>query len=190
MGFFSLLALAAGLSMDAFAAAVCKGLSIRRPRRWDAVAVGLYFGLFQALMPLLGCVLGSAFSGLAVRFDHWVAFLLLGLIGGSMVAESFSPPPSSPDEICGPSLAWRQMVPLALATSVDALAVGVTFAFLQTPILPAACLIGAVAFLLSVLGVKLGSLFGARHRAWAERLGGAVLMLIGLKILLEHLAAA
>lgn len=183
MGVFELLFLAVGLAMDAFAVSVCKGLAMPRLRRRDAAAVGTWFGVFQALMPLLGYLLGSAFAPLIVRFDHWVAFVLLAFLGGNMLWDSFL----SGGEDCGPSLRAWDMFLLAVATSVDALAVGVTFAFLGVEILPAVCLIGGVTFALSAAGVFLGHAFGARYKAGAERFGGAVLILMGLKILLEHL---
>ncbi len=178
-----LLFLAAGLSMDAFAVSVCKGLSAPRWEARHALLVGAWFGGFQALMPLIGYLLGSSFAARIIRVDHWVAFALLSIIGGNMVREGLHP--SAED--CDPSLRVRDMLPLALATSVDALAVGVTFAFLQTDILPAVGLIGAVTFLLSALGTVLGRAFGARCRARAELLGGLALILMGVKILLEHL---
>lgn len=183
MGLAELFILAVGLSMDAFAVAICKGLSLRTLRKRDMVMVGAYFGAFQALMPLLGYVLGSVFSDLIVSVDHWIAFILLGIIGGNMIREGLS----REEENCDPSLRVQDMLLLALATSIDALAVGVTFAFLQVSIVPAVLLIGTVTFMLSAVGVKIGSVFGARYKAWAELFGGAVLILMGLKILLEHL---
>lgn len=184
MGMFELFFLAVGLAMDAFAASVCKGLAMPRLRRRDAVAVGTWFGSFQALMPLLGYLLGSAFAPLIVRVDHWAAFALLAFLGGNMFWESFRPD----GEDCGPSLRVRDMFLLSVATSVDALAVGITFAFLQVEILSAVCLIGGVTFFLSAAGAALGHAFGARYKAGAERFGGAVLILMGLRILLAHLA--
>ena len=144
--------------------------------------MGLYFGGFQALMPLLGWLLGYRFEALIQRWDHWIAFVLLALIGGNMIRESFSD-----DEELNDDFGFRTMLLLAVATSIDALAVGVTFAFLQVKILPAAGTIGLTTFLLSVAGVWIGRFFGARYKAGAERLGGCILILIGLKILLEHL---
>ena len=183
MGLGELFFIAVGLSMDAFAVAVCKGLSIRRLRPRHAVIVGLYFGVFQALMPALGYFLGSAFAEAVTQIDHWIAFLLLAAIGGNMIRESLR----EDDEPCDPSLGPREMLGLALATSIDALAVGVSFAFLRVDIAPAVTLIGCVTFLLSLGGVWLGHLFGARFKSKAEFLGGLVLILLGLKILLEHL---
>lgn len=183
MGFAELFILAVGLSMDAFAVAVCKGLSIRTLLPRHAVIVGLWFGGFQALMPLIGWLLGSAFAGMIAAVDHWIAFVLLAVIGGNMIKEALS----KEEEDCDPSLAPMTMLVLALATSIDALAVGVTFAFLRVDILPAITLIGVCTFVLSTAGVKVGNLFGTRYKSKAELSGGVVLILIGLKILLEHL---
>lgn len=182
MGLTELFILAVGLSMDAFAVAICKGLSIRRLRWRDALIVGAYFGLFQAGMPVLGYLLGSTFSSLITSVDHWIAFVLLSLIGGNMIRES-----RGDEESCDPSLRFRDMVVLAVATSIDALAVGVTFAFLRVDIVPAVSFIGLVTFVLSMVGVKVGNVFGAKYKSRAELFGGIVLILMGLKILLEHL---
>ncbi len=178
-----LLVLAVGLSMDAFAVAVCKGLSIRELRPRHAVIVGVWFGAFQALMPAIGWLLGSAFADMITKIDHWIAFGLLAFIGGNMVREALG----GDDEECDPSLAPMTMLLLAVATSIDALAVGVTFAFLRVDIVPAVSLIGVCTFVLSAAGVKIGHVFGTRYKSKAELLGGVVLILIGLKILLEHL---
>lgn len=183
MSFPELLILAVGLAMDAFAVAVCKGLSLRTLKLQQALLVGVWFGLFQALMPALGWLLGSAFSGLVQSVDHWVAFVLLSIIGGNMIREGLQ----GDDENCDPSLSFGLMLLLAVATSIDALAVGITFAFLNVSILLAVALIGVVTFTISAVGVKMGNLFGARYKSKAEFFGGAVLILIGLKILLEHL---
>ena len=182
MSLSELLLIAVGLSMDAFAVSVCKGLSVRRLRLKHALLAGLYFGGFQFLMPVLGWLLGYRFEALITSVDHWIAFVLLGLIGANMVRESFSDAEKMDDDF-----SFRAMLPLAIATSIDALAVGVTFAFLEVRILPAAALIGVTTFLLSALGIRIGHVFGARWKARAERLGGIILILIGLKILLEHL---
>ena len=183
MGFAELFILAVGLSMDAFAVAVCKGLSIRTLLPRHAILVGLWFGAFQALMPLIGWALGAAFTDMIAAVDHWIAFVLLSIIGGNMIREAFG----QEEENCNPSLAPMTMLPLAVATSIDALAVGVTFAFLRVDILPAVTLIGVCTFIISAAGVKIGNVFGARYESRAELFGGAVLVLIGLKILLEHL---
>ena len=183
MGFWELLVLAVGLSMDAFAVAVCKGLSLRSLRPRHMAVVGAWFGAFQALMPAAGWLLGAAFAHRIAAIDHWIAFVLLSLIGGNMIREALS----KEEEDCDPSLAPAAMLLLAVATSIDALAVGITFAFLRVDILPAVALIGACTFAISAAGVKVGNLFGARYKSKAELFGGAVLVLIGAKILLEHL---
>lgn len=182
MGLLELFILAVGLSMDAFAVSICKGLSVGRVRPVHMFAAGLWFGGFQALMPFLGWLLGSQFEALITSIDHWIAFVLLAFIGGNMVKES-----RSEEEHQDGSFSPAAMLPLALATSIDALAVGVTFAFLQVDIAPAVSFIGVITFLFSAAGVKIGSVFGAKYRSGAELFGGCVLMLIGLKILLEHL---
>ena len=168
--------------MDAFAVSVCKGLSVGRPQLRHCLSCGIWFGLFQALMPLLGWLLGVRFQGLIVSVDHWVAFVLLGLIGFNMVRESRGGEAEELD--C--SFSPRAMLPLAVATSIDALAVGITFAFLQADILPAVLFIGVTTFALSFAGVRMGSVFGSRYRSRAELAGGLVLIGMGLKILLEH----
>ena len=182
MGLGELFFIAVGLSMDAFAVSVCKGLSAARLRPVHALTAGLYFGGFQALMPLLGYLLGSRFQAFITSVDHWIAFALLCVIGINMLRESFGE-----EECVDGSFAVSAMLPLAVATSIDALAVGITFAFLQVDILPAVCFIGATTFVLSGVGIHIGHVFGAKYQAGAERLGGIVLIAIGLKILLEHL---
>ncbi len=175
--------LALGLSMDAFAVAVCKGLAMEKLTFGKAGIVGAWFGGFQALMPLLGWLLGSAFSRYITAFDHWIAFGLLALIGAGMIREAAKGEKSEADG----SLGVKTMFLLAVATSIDALAVGVTFAFLNVAILPAIGFIGVVTFIISALGVKIGNVFGAKYKAKAEIAGGIILILLGLKILLEHL---
>ena len=183
MQFWELIAIAVALSMDVFAVSVCKGLSVKKVRLSHALIAGLYFGGFQAMMPLIGYLLGSQFEELITSIDHWIAFALLAFIGANMIREALG---KKEDEL-NDSFAFKVMLPLAVATSIDALAVGVTFAFLKVDIIPAVLLIGATTFLLSALGVKIGSLFGLRFKKKAELFGGIVLILIGLKILLEHL---
>ena len=183
MGFLELFLIGVGLSMDAFAVAICQGLSMTRIKWGHALTVGLYFGGFQALMPLLGWVLGSQFSGYIQQYDHWVAFILLLLIGGNMIREALS----GEEECADASLSIKAMFPMAVATSIDALAVGVSFAFLSVNIWAAVSFIGAITFVLSMIGVKVGSLFGSKYKSKAELVGGAILILMGLKILLEHL---
>ena len=182
MGFVELFLIAVGLSMDAFAVSVCKGLSVRKVRLHHLLLAGLYFGGFQFLMPVIGWLLGVRFEHLIQSVDHWIAFGLLSIIGLSMIRESRSGAEELNDDF-----GFRTMLLLAVATSIDALAVGVTFAFLQVRILPAAGLIGVTTFLLSALGIRIGSVFGARFKSGAELAGGVILILIGLKILLEHL---
>ncbi|MBR4157321.1 MAG: manganese efflux pump [Oscillospiraceae bacterium] len=183
MSLLELILLSIGLAMDAFAVSICKGLALRNGRWKHAAVVGLWFGGFQALMPLIGYLLGSRFAEAITAFDHWIAFGLLLLIGAGMIRESFS----KEEEKTGDSLAFRTMLLLAVATSIDALAVGVTFAFLSVRIIPAICMIGCITFVLSALGVRLGAVFGMKYKSRAEIAGGIILILIGIKILLEHL---
>lgn len=175
-----------GLSMDAFAVAICKGLAM--PNKVDkkgALLIALYFGVFQAVMPALGWLLGSQFARYVTQMAPWIAFVLLAWIGGSMIRESLSKEEREEEETG--SVSHKELLVLAVATSIDALAVGVTFAFLQVRILPSVTLIGLVTFVLSFAGVAVGNRFGARFEKKAELAGGVVLLLIGLKILLEHL---
>ncbi|MDD6033450.1 MAG: manganese efflux pump MntP family protein [Oscillospiraceae bacterium] len=183
MTLFELFVIAVGLSMDAFAVSICKGLSMQKMSWKKALIVGLYFGGFQAGMPLLGYFLGSRFQEKIMAFDHWIAFILLCLIGVNMIRESFS----KEEEQADASVSVRSMVPLAVATSIDALAVGVTFAFLRVDIVPAVSFIGIVTLLLSMVGVKVGNVFGSRYKSRAELAGGIILVLMGVKILIEHL---
>ena len=183
MGFWELAVLAIGLSMDAFAVSVCKGLALQRVSWKECCIAGAWFGGFQALMPLLGYLLGTQFEQFVTSVDHWIAFVLLGIIGGNMIREALSKDEDQLDA----SLACKTMLLLAVATSIDALAVGVTFAFLQVSILPAVCFIGATTFILSCIGIRIGHVFGLKYKSRAELFGGAVLILMGTKILLEHL---
>ena len=188
MGFLELFLIGVGLSMDAFAVAICQGLSMTKIKWGHALTVGLYFGGFQALMPLLGWVLGSQLSGYIQQYDHWVAFILLLLIGGNMIREALSgEEDEAEDAAAGGGPDHKKLFLMAIATSIDALAVGVTFAFLETPILPAVSLIGVTTFCISVAGVAVGCWFGARYKQRAEITGGVILVLLGTKILLEHL---
>lgn len=183
MGFAELFVLAVGLSMDAFAVSICKGLSIQKLRPRHAVIVGAWFGAFQALMPAIGYLLGAAFADMIVAVDHWIAFFLLAVIGLNMVREARSGGAEALD--C--SFSCRAMLPLAVATSIDALAVGVTFAFLQVDnIFLAVAFIGATTFALSAAGVKVGAAFGVRFKSRAELAGGLILIGMGVKILIEH----
>lgn len=183
MSIWELFVIAVGLSMDAFAVSVCKGLSAGRVRLGHALTAGIWFGGFQALMPFLGWLLGSRFQSFISSVDHWIAFLLLGLIGLNMVRESRS----QEEEEVGASFAPKAMLPLAVATSIDALTVGIAFAFLRVEIYWAITLIGVTTFVLSAIGVKAGGIVGERGKSRAELAGGLVLILMGCKILVEHL---
>ena len=183
MSTYELFIIAVGLSMDALAVAICKGLSMAKMSWKKGIIVGLWFGGFQALMPLIGYLLGAQFESKITAFDHWIAFILLGLIGGNMIREGVSGDEEKTDD----SVSIKSMLPLAIATSIDALAVGVTFAFLRVTIVYAVSFIGVITFLLSTVGVKVGNVFGARYKSKAEIAGGVILILMGLKILIEHL---
>lgn len=181
----TLLILAVGLSMDAFAVAVCKGLAMKKAGLSQMVAVGLWFGGFQALMPAAGCLLGNLFAGLIRRVDHWVAFALLALIGGNMIREALGKPEENSDG----SLSFRSMLVLSVATSIDALAVGITLpTVVDTGLLLSVSVIGVTTFLLSALGVRIGAIFGDRLKSKAEIAGGIILIALGIKILIEHLS--
>jgi len=183
MGIVELFIIALGLSMDAFAVAVCKGLSNRTVSKKQMAVTGLWFGGFQALMPAIGYLLGKQFEQYIVAVDHWIAFFLLSIIGINMIREALS----KEEECVNCSFCPKAMFPLAVATSIDALAVGVTFAFLRVSILLAVLFIGSITFLCSAAGVKIGNIFGAKYKSRAELAGGIVLILMGLKILIEHL---
>ena len=184
MGLIELLVLAIGLSMDAFAVSICKGLAVKKVKVKHMAISGVWFGGFQALMPLLGFLLGSAFEKYVTAIDHWIAVLLLGGIGANMIKEAFSKEENCSDCDFG----IKTMFLMAVATSIDALAVGITFALLpDVNIIAAVSFIGVVTFVLSGIGVKLGNIFGARYKSKAELAGGVILILLGFKILLEHL---
>ena len=184
MSLLELLCVAVGLSMDAFAVAVCKGLATSTVKPRHMVVVGLWFGGFQALMPLLGYFVGASFKEYIEAYDHWIALVLLSAIGLNMIREAIW----GDDEEASCSFCVRAMLPMAIATSIDALIIGVTFALLPEVNITAAVLfIGVITFLLSAIGVKVGNLFGARYKARAELFGGIILVLMGIKILLEHL---
>ena len=188
MGFLELFLIGVGLSMDAFAVAICQGLSMTRIKWGHALTVGLYFGGFQALMPFIGWMLGSQFAARIQSFDHWIAFILLMLIGGNMLREALSGEEDEAEAAAiGAGLDHKKLFLMAIATSIDALAIGITFAFLDTAILPACGIIGTTTFCISVAGVAVGCWFGARYKKRAELTGGVILMLLGVKILLEHL---
>lgn len=185
MGLIELICIAVGLSMDAFAVAICKGLSLRKCTWQKQSVVGIYFGVFQAGMPLLGYLLGIQFKEMITSIDHWIAFILLGIIGLNMIKEGVSKEEISNEET--DRLEVKEMLGLAVATSIDALAVGVTFAFLQVNIIPAVCIIGITTYILSAAGVKIGNIFGVRYKSKAEIAGGIILICMGVKILMEHL---
>ena len=189
MSLYVLFLTAVGLAMDAFAVAICKGLSVQKAKINHMTITGLYFGIFQAAMPLIGYFVGKQFKQYVEAFDHWIAFVLLGLIGANMIREALS---KDDDENCcennNSSFSFKAMLPMAIATSIDALAVGVTYAFLpDVQIVPAVAFIGIITFALSFIGVKIGNIFGTKFKSKAELAGGIILILIGIKILLEHL---
>lgn len=183
MSIITLFTLAVGLAMDAFAVSVCKGLAMRKINIRKTFLVGLWFGGFQALMPLVGYFLGIQFKEKITAIDHWIAFLLLAIIGINMIKEALS----DEEESTSASLEVKEMFVLAVATSIDALAVGITFAFLEVNIVEAVTVIGVVTFVLSAIGVKVGNIFGTRYKSKAEIAGGVILILLGVKILLEHM---
>lgn len=182
MSLWELLVIAVGLSMDAFAVSVCKGLSVQKVKPKHYLIVAAYFGGFQALMPLLGYLLGVRFEAMVANVDHWIAFALLGLIGANMVRES-----RAGEEKLDDSFTVSTMLILAVATSIDALAIGVTFAFLGVNIVEAIILIGITTGIISGVGLKIGNVFGSRYKSKAEMAGGIVLILMGIKILVQHL---
>lgn len=182
MGFIEILLIGVGLAMDAFAVSICKGLSTRQLEFKHALICGGYFGFFQGLMPLIGFILGVQFKDKIESIDHWIAFLLLVLIGLNMIKEAFED-----EENCNPDFSFKAMLPLAIATSIDALAVGVTFAFLNANILYAIVIIAITTMIISMIGVKIGHAFGSRYKSKAEIAGGVILIFMGIKILLEHL---
>lgn len=183
MGIAELIVLSIGLAMDAFAVSVCKGISMKKMNWKKACIIGLWFGFFQAFMPLLGYFLGTTFENIVTSIDHWIAFVLLGIIGGKMIKESFQ----TETEKCNDDVSFKTMLILAIATSIDALAVGITFAFFNVNLVLALSLIGIITFILSVIGTKVGNRFGVKYENKAELTGGIILVLLGLKILLEHL---
>ena len=183
MDLLTLLTLAVGLAMDAFAVSICKGLAMREKVLKKGIIVGLWFGGFQALMPTIGFFLGTQFKDQITSIDHWIAFVLLGLIGINMVKEALS----NDEEQADHSIAVKEMFMLAVATSIDALAVGITIAFLNVHIVSAASMIGVCTFLISFAGVKIGNIFGTKYKSKAELAGGIILILLGFKILFEHL---
>ena len=181
-----LIIIAIGVSMDAFAVSICKGLSVQKVKPKHVALTGLWFGGFQALMPVIGYYLGASFAEFVSSVDHWIAFVLLGIIGGNMIKESCS----AEHECCAPDFSVRTMFAMAVATSIDALAIGVSFAFLNVNIWKAVALIGVTTALFSGAGVVIGNVFGSRYKSKAEFVGGFILVAMGLKILLEHTLGA
>ena len=182
MSLIELFVIAVGLSMDACAVSICKGLSMKKMSWKNAVIAGVYFGGFQALMPTIGYLLGANFADIIEKYDHWIAFVLLAIIGGSMIKEAFGE-----EEEMDSKFDAKTMIPLAIATSIDALAVGVSFAFLKVSILYSALFIGVTTFVISFLGIRIGNIFGTRYKSKAEVAGGIILVVMGCKILVEHL---
>lgn len=182
MSLFEILVIAIGVSMDAFAVAICKGLSVSKLRPSHALKTGLWFGGFQALMPLIGYFAGVRFADVVSSVDHWIAFILLGFIGANMIKESFSREEENHDS----DFSFKTMLAMAVATSIDALAVGVSFAFLRVRIWMAVLIIGLMTALFSIAGVRIGNVFGSRYKSLAELVGGVILLLMGIKILIEH----
>lgn len=182
MGIIETSLIAIGLAMDAFSVAICKGLSMQKFEIKKAVIIGLYFGIFQGVMPILGFLLGGTFAETIEKYDHWVAFILLGMIGINMIREAFDK-----DEEVNDKVDFKSMIWLAIATSIDALTVGITFSFLKVNIWFVSLLIAMVTYVLSVLGVLIGNKFGCKYKAKAEVAGGIILLLMGVKIVLEHL---
>ena len=187
--FIELFLMGVGLSMDAFAVSICKGLGMRKVNKKQALVIGLFFGGFQALMPFVGWLLGSQFEKYITSIDHWIAFILLGIIGGKMIVESVKPDKEDDEvkEMDAP-LDLKEMFVLAVATSIDALAVGITFAFLDTPILEAITIIGITTMIISIVGVVIGNYFGGKYKHKAELVGGIILVLLGVRILIQHLS--
>ena len=183
MSILEILLIAIGLAMDAFTVSICKGLSMKKMNWKKAIIVGLYFGIFQALMPIIGYFLGSTFEDLVTHIDHWIAFGLLAIIGGNMIKDAFSKECDSFDD----DVRFKAMIVLAIATSIDALAVGITFAFLKVNLILAISMIGVITFILAIVGTKVGNRFGDKYEKKAELVGGVILILLGIKILLEHM---
>ena len=183
MGIAELMIIAVGVSMDAFAVSICKGLSVRQIRPKHAALVALWFGGFQALMPLVGFFLGVSFADFVSSVDHWIAFILLGIIGGNMIKESFHK-----EECCSidPDFSFKTMLAMAVATSIDALAIGVSLAFLNVNVWNAVIIIGLVTGVFSAAGIYIGNVFGNRYKSKGEFAGGFILIIMGVKILLEH----
>lgn len=185
MGILEILLISIGLAMDAFAVSVCKGLSMKKMNWKKAIIIALYFGIFQAIMPVIGYFFGVSFQGLVTKIDHWIILGILAFIGGNMIKESFDKEKTEAND----NIDIKTMTLLAIATSIDALAVGITFAFFKIKLLSVVTLIGVITFILCIFGVKIGNKFGTKYERKAELVGGIILILIGLKILLEHLGS-
>ena len=183
MNLYEIILISIGLAMDAFAVSICKGLSMKKINWKSTIIIAIYFGLFQAIMPVFGYLLGSSFSVIVQKLDHWIAFMLLTIIGGNMIKES----KDDETEKRNDKVDFKTMIILAIATSIDALAVGVTFAFFKVNIILSISIIGLITFILSFVGVIIGNRFGDKFQNKAELTGGVILIIIGLKILLEHL---
>ena len=183
MNLYEIILISIGLAMDAFAVSICKGLSMKKINRKSTIIIAIYFGLFQAIMPVFGYLLGSSFSVIVQKLDHWIAFILLAIIGGNMIKES----KDDETEKRNDKVDFKTMILLAIATSIDALAVGITFAFFKVNIVVSITIIGIITFILSFIGVIIGNKFGDKFQNKAEFIGGMILIIIGLKILLEHL---
>ena len=183
MGLLEIIIMSIGLAMDAFSVSICKGLSIKKYKFKNSIIIGLYFGLFHMIMPIIGYYLGSSFEKLITSIDHWVAFILLFLIGSHMIKESLSKERKKADG----SIKFNSMFPLAVATSIDTLAVGITLAFLKANVYLTSIIIGVVTFIFSIIGVKIGNTFGIKYEKKAKLFGGIILIIIGVKILIEHL---
>lgn len=183
MGILGIFLIGVGLAMDAFAVSICKGLSMKKLNYKKMIIIALYFGLFQGLMPLIGYLLGTSFQSIIESVDHWIAFILLSLIGANMIRETFS----EEEDNINDKVDFKTMILLAIATSIDALVVGVTFAFLKVNLILSVLIIGVVTFILSLIGVFIGNKFGNKHEKVASIIGGIILLLMGIKILIEHL---
>lgn len=183
MNFIEIFLIGISLAVDAFAVSICKGLSMKKYEVKKGLIIGIYFGIFQGIMPIIGYLLGTTFENLITSIDHWIAFVLLLTIGANMIREALS----SDEETNNDKVDIKTMIPLAVATSIDALAIGITFAFLKVNILTATIIITITTFILSIIGTKIGNKFGTKYKSKAEFIGGLILILMGIKILLEHL---
>lgn len=183
MGILEIILIGIGLSMDAFAVSICKGLSMKKINWKKVFIIGGYFGVFQAIMPIIGYFLGTTFESFVTQIDHWIAFILLAIIGANMIRESFN----EECDNCNDRVDFKTMIVLAIATSIDALAIGITFAFFEVNLLVTTLIIGIITFIICLLGTIIGNKFGSKYGSKAELVGGIILILIGIKILLEHL---